>query len=635
MASKQLLFSLLWPLSLLVTLVIFTACNKSSDHSPTINRALAGVAAWLQVGQLAGQPTYSPAVEAQIKLVENSLSGRVKIEGHETHNLLDRMAYYKVHGVSIALIDDYQVVWARGYGWADAQEKRPVTDKTVFQVASISKSINSMGVLKLAQDKKIDLDADINQYLTSWKFPYDHVSKGKKVTPMNLLTHSAGINNGGPMYRKQDTIPSLIAILNGAHPTPPIGFAAPVRSVMEPDLVSEYSNLGIGIAQLMVTDVTGQPYEKYIAETVFQPLGMHNSSYNAPLVHGQQQFLATGYNQQEEVQGKNIVIPIIAAGGLWTTPTDLGKFIIELQLAYKGKSQKVLSKEMATKMLTPYLGNLYAPGMFLRQPTVGGEKYFEHSGAMPGFNTQFFGSLEDGNGVVVLVNSGGSMPLIEEIVNSVATVYDWRDFYSPIYKKAVPVADSILQKYTGLYMAVEDRFTMIVQKEDGYYLYVDGTYDKMYFTNETDFFNAQFPTEKHFLTDAAGNVTGYTRTLNGVPQPALVKILHPATLTGSEDFFGVAGWTFLENKNYSGAIQYLERGLDLYPNSLMMEMNLAHSYLFNHNYAAALQIYKAHLSETVRADTKWPDMIRSDFTFFKRNQFDHSLMDRVLADLNL
>ncbi len=178
-------------------------------------------------------------------------------------------------------------------------------------------------------------------------------------------------------------------------------------------------------------------------------------------------------------------------------------------------------------------------------------------------------------------------------------------------------------------------FCIILKKEDGYSLFADGVYDKMYFANETDFFNVEFPTEKHFLKEASGNVTGYSRTLNGLPQPSLIKVLNPAALTRDENFFAIIGWTFLENKNYEEAIKYLKRGMEVYPNSLMMEMNLAHSYLFKNDYATALKIYKAHLNETVTTDIKWQDMIKSDFVFFKNNQFDKSGMDKILAGLKL
>jgi CubicO group peptidase (beta-lactamase class C family) len=584
--------------------------------------------------------TYSKEVEAQIKEVENNLAGRVKIEG-EHWNITDRMDYYKFYGVSIAVIQDFKVVWAKGYGWADIAEKRPVTENTLFQVASVSKSINSMGVLKLAQDKKLDLNTDINEYLTSWKFPYDAVSNGKKITTLNLLTHTGGVSGSAPGYVVLDSIPTLVQTLTGeAAPSRYVySTVEPARSIAEPDKSFQYSNNGIGITQLMVSDITKKPYEQYITETVFQPLGMSHSCYSVDSIKSQHQDVATAYLNGMEVHGKFVIIPNFAAGGLCTTPTDLAKFIIELQLSYLGKSNKVLSREMAARMLTPYLDSTVGPGVFLKEVNPGPPhqvvKYFEHSGSGPGFNSQYYGSMEGGNGVVVFVNSGSSNVLIQEIVNSVATVYDWAGFYEPVYKKAITVPDSTLQKYMGVYTTIDGGFTIILKKEDGYSLFADGIYDKMYFTNESDFFNVTFPTEKHFLHDAAGNVTGYSRTLNGIPQPSLVKVLNPATLTGNEDFFGTLGWTFLENKHYDEAFTYLKRGLELFPHSLMMEMNLAHAYLFNNDYAAALKIYKAHLDEMVTPNMKWQEMLRTDFVFFKNNDFDKGLMDQVFEALGL
>ncbi len=143
--------------------------------------------------QALSQTTYSKEIEEQIKQFENNLSGRVIING-KADNILDRMAYYNVKGVSIAVIDNYKVIWAKGYGWADEKEKRPVTPSTLFMPGSISKSFNAVGILKLAQEKKLDLNTDINNYLQSWKFPYDSVSKGKKITLMHLLSHSAGLS---------------------------------------------------------------------------------------------------------------------------------------------------------------------------------------------------------------------------------------------------------------------------------------------------------------------------------------------------------------------------------------------------------------------------------------------------------
>jgi len=162
--------------------------------------------------------TYSKLVQAKIKTFENNLGLWVQI-GNQQFTLADRMKSNHVNGVSIALIKDYKIEWAKGYGWADSAEQRPVTTSTLFQAGSISKSLNGVGLLKLVQEGKLDLYADINSYLKSWKFPYDSLSKGKKITIANLLSHTAGLTvHGFDGYEKGDTIPTLIQILNGEKP---------------------------------------------------------------------------------------------------------------------------------------------------------------------------------------------------------------------------------------------------------------------------------------------------------------------------------------------------------------------------------------------------------------------------------
>lgn len=116
---------------------------------------------------------YSKEVEIKIQQVEQNLASWVEIENTPKWDLQERMNYYKIKGISIAVISDYKIEWARGYGWADLAENRHVTTSTLFQAASISKSLNGLGILKLAQDKKLDIYTDINNYLRSWQFPYD------------------------------------------------------------------------------------------------------------------------------------------------------------------------------------------------------------------------------------------------------------------------------------------------------------------------------------------------------------------------------------------------------------------------------------------------------------------------------
>jgi CubicO group peptidase (beta-lactamase class C family) len=158
-----------------------------------------------------------------------------------TWTLSERMAFYKIKGVSIAVISHYQVEWVKAYGWANEDAKTPVTPQTLFQAASISKSLNAVGVLKLVQARRLDLNTDINQYLKSWKFPYDSVAKNKKITLNELLSHTAGLSvHGFAGYQRGMPVPTIVQILDGLPPAN----SAPIRSMFEPGLRSEYSGGG-------------------------------------------------------------------------------------------------------------------------------------------------------------------------------------------------------------------------------------------------------------------------------------------------------------------------------------------------------------------------------------------------------
>ena len=298
---------------------------------------------------------YSTDVQSRIKQVEESLPLMIRVEGEGDgkRTIEERMAHYKVPGLSIAVIKDYQIDWAKGYGEADVSEHRKVTEETVFQAASISKSLNAVGLLKLAQDGKLDLNSDINTYLTTWKFPYDDLSKGKKITVANLLSHTAGLSvHGFRGYGPYEPIPTAVDILDGKSPAN----SDPVRSMFEPGLRFQYAGGGTTITQLIVTDITHTPYDEFMSTNVLAPMGMDNSFFTQPPPQTKKSVLATAYHQDGgEVKGKFHVYPEQAAAGLWTNPTDLSKYIIETQLSLEGKSSKVLNQSFTNTRLTPYL----------------------------------------------------------------------------------------------------------------------------------------------------------------------------------------------------------------------------------------------------------------------------------------
>jgi CubicO group peptidase (beta-lactamase class C family) len=390
-------------------------------------------------------PTYGAEIEARIKQVEQNLGEMIRTDNKPVI-LQERMKKYNVPGVSIAVINNYQLEWARGYGFADKEQSKPVTTKTLFQAASISKSLNALGVLKLAQDGKVDLDTDINDYLTSWTFPYDSMSGDNFITLRNLLSHTGGTSvHGFWGYANGEKIPDIVQILDGQPPAN----SQPVRSMFPAGSNSVYSGGGTSISQLIVADVTGQTYDRYMERNVLKPMGKSTSFFTTVPPRRNARFLATGHGLNgEPVKGKYHHYPEQAAASLWTNPAELTNYIIEIQLALAGKSERILNQEMVLAKLTPVMGNV-ALGVFIK--TAGNDKYFTHGGANVGFRSVYVGSLEGGNGVVVMVNSDNDA-IIDEIVNGVAAVYGWKDYYRPMIRQLADVPQDVLDAYVGVYL---------------------------------------------------------------------------------------------------------------------------------------------------------------------------------------
>jgi len=372
--------------------------------------------------------TFAQSVNDKIKILENNLNYWDKSKTKKAP-LKDRMAFYNANAVSIAVIKDYKIEWVKAYGFADVSEKRVATPQTLFQAASISKSINSLGILKLVQEGKLGLDDDINNYLKTWKFPYDATSNGKKITIANLLSHKAGLSvHGFGGYEKGKELPTTIQILDGLKPSN----SSAVRSIFEPSTKFQYSGGGTTISQLILENTTGEKYEDYMLKNVLIPLGMTGSSYNQPPSKDKENLLATAYINGKEVKGKYHIYPEKAAAGLWTNPTDLAKYIIETQLSLVGKSNKVLSKDMSVKRIENNMG------VFLND--FKGTKYFGHSGGNEGFVCYYIGSVENGDGLVVMTN-GNNFKLIEEILLSIASLNQWKNY--PIEPQKEPIALTI------------------------------------------------------------------------------------------------------------------------------------------------------------------------------------------------
>lgn len=404
--------------------------------------------------------THCPAISAsKIEEVETGLGPEIVFVTDTTWTIEERMEHYGVPGVSMAVIRDFKVDWARAYGFADRESQTPVTTETLFQAASISKPTTGLAVLKCVEEGLLSLDADVNTMLKSWRLPDNEFTDSASVTITWLLSHRAGVTVGGfPGYTMLEPHPTLIQILDGEPPanTPPI------RVDIIPGTRWRYSGGGYCILQQLLVDTLGKPFPEIMRESVLEPLGMTNSTFELPLGAGRAPYAATAYpNADKPADVKWHVYPEMAAAGLWTTPGDLAKMIIEVQLSLKGRSNRVLSQEMQSKMLTRVDGGRSGLGFGITQ--IGTGEYFAHSGGNYGFACNAIGHFSDGNGLVVMTNGARGHQLRQEILNSVGRAYGWEGVL-PRYE-VLAVDNETLDRYTGKYRIHPD--AVIAVRRDG------------------------------------------------------------------------------------------------------------------------------------------------------------------------
>ncbi len=328
-----------------------------------------------------------------------------------------------VPGLSIAVVRDFKIHWVKAYGIADVESGRPAETTTLFQAASISKPVTAMAAMRLVDEHRLSLDDDINSILKSWHVP------GHAVTPRSLMSHTSGADDGFgfPGYAPSAPRPSLVQILDGKPPSNvgPVLFARP------PFQAYKYSGGGVTVMQLALVDLVGRPFAEFMRATVLDPLGMNDSSYAQPLPAT----LASRAARAHDGEGKSMgapwhVYPEQAAAGLWTTPGDLARFIIEVQKAVRGPKGAVLTQAAASAMVGPVGVGPFAVGLSIEKRGEGW--YFSHGGSNWGFRGDILGHVRKGYGVAILTNGDNGGPLIGEIEARVAAAYNWDSLDKPL-----------------------------------------------------------------------------------------------------------------------------------------------------------------------------------------------------------
>lgn len=311
--------------------------------------------------------------------------------------------------------------------------KEPVTDSTIFQVASMSKATTAVGIMQLVQSGELALDDDVNNYLNGWKIKENRHNKGKTITLRQLLTHTAGINNGAarqgfPGINRKTAIPSTVDVLEARYKPYFIPVLPRVKSIYPPNTDFHYSGGGYNIIQQVMVETTRQTFPELMDSLIFHPLHMNRTTFDQGIEHTALfPLLASGHRKNGKLLNqKRRLYPEMAAAGLFTTSEDLAKLLIELQLSYLGKSDKLLkqqsTKDMFTKVRMPS-GLQWALGWNFHDGPDGQPNAWFHNGSNRGFRSHMMVKPEGGLGFIILTNSNEGKELIGPILQKLFKAY--------------------------------------------------------------------------------------------------------------------------------------------------------------------------------------------------------------------
>ncbi|WP_461042640.1 serine hydrolase domain-containing protein [Spirosoma harenae] len=333
--------------------------------------------------------------------------------------IYERMKALGVPGVSIAVFDGGKISWTKGYGLSDITRHKSVDSATLFQAASISKPVTSVATFRLIEKKALVLDEDVNLKLRRWKVPENVYTSKEKVTVRRIVSHTAGLSvHGFAGYNPAAKLPTVTQILDGASPAN----SSPVRVMETPGDKERYSGGGFTILQLLLEDVTGNSFGPLVEELVLRPIGMRQSTFSIPLSGVTVFRAAKGYEGNGTlVDGGYHLYPELAAAGLWTTPADLARFMLNVSESYRS-GKGILAQATVRQMLTKIPG---AGGLGFGVDGSGETLRFRHSGGNAGFACYAVAFAQTGRGVVIMTNSDNGTPLIHELVRTIAREYQW------------------------------------------------------------------------------------------------------------------------------------------------------------------------------------------------------------------
>ncbi|HBM75613.1 MAG TPA: hypothetical protein DD429_08680, partial [Clostridiaceae bacterium] len=370
---------------------------------------------------------------------------------------LKKMSKHHVPGAAIAIVKDGEIVFARGYGYADIENKIPVDPKnTIFRVASVSKIFTIAGVMKLEEQGLIDINQDVNNYLKNFKVKNNHE---EPIRIKYLLTHTDGFETRdlGTFVQNAADLPSLENILKNDLNCP----------VQVPGSKITYGGYGTALAGYLISQVKGMPFEEYMNDSIFQPLNMESSTFNQVLPKNLKENMATVYNYEKSTE-KFVPAPFLyvstpPTGALSTSPYDMGKFLIALLNGGRCSENRILQEKTVEKMLIKqYSPNPSLPGVTygFMESLYNGQRGLIRDGSGVGIRSQIYLLPEHDLGYFYVQNTRGD-EMVEEFNEA------FMNQFFPLKEEKLndPIDFNDLKRYEGIYRPSQTAKHTLVKME--------------------------------------------------------------------------------------------------------------------------------------------------------------------------
>lgn len=449
------------------------------------------------------------------KQIEADVQKRVAVIGEKKPKISipQRMAEIQLPGASIAVIKNGELAWAAGYGIANSDTGAKVDKNTLFQAGSISKPVAALAALKLVEQGKIGLDEDVNPHLKGWQVKGDAISKSHPVTLRQLLNHTAGLTvHGFPGYALGEDIPSTVEVLQGK------GNTDEVTVDTTPGTEWRYSGGGYTVMQKLVEDITGKPFAEYTDKHILHAMGMMRSTYRHDLPEELKTNASSAFDRDGDMyETVYNYYPEKAAAGLWTTPSDIAKYVLHMQQIMNGKSDGILQKDTVKAMFELHQKDW---GLGPQMSKAGEQLLFGHGGKNLGFTNDFKAFVNQGDAIIVMTNGDGGGELIGELMITISEHYQF-DIAKKKSISVFPLSDDQRRGIAGDYKMITDigykgEFIIEVREKDGQLMIDDPfveTPQRIVATSELAFVNALTGNDFVFNRNGGEKVTGLT--ING------------------------------------------------------------------------------------------------------------------------